>query len=278
MTPAHLRSAWGFALPTAALATAPLPALAGKGIVGRHLPRESKEGSDTPDTTDNNRQENYRNKRFATGGQKQNSDPMSHSSLKGKFAQRAERKVNAGIFISRLGMKPGMTIADIGAGPATYTEFFARAVQPGGQVWASEPDLYTVRMLYRQVRAAKLQNVTVLYSYYDDSLLPADTFDMAFLANVHLFAYPKLKGYKQKRELVTAFYKTVARGLKPDGRLVIFEHISSPMAATYLPHVEVVYQLEDAGFRLEKALALDGFKFNFHTGCHFLVFRKAPEK
>ena len=278
-------------LVAAALLVASHPALAGKGspggarkkaavsrgIVGRTIPPRAKKGANPQNKTDNYKKGGYRNEAFASGGQKLYSDPLSRDALKTKLTQKKFRAFNAGVFISQLGMGPGMSIADIGAGPGTYTEFFARAVRPGGQVWASEADLHTVRLLHRRVRARKLRNVTVLYSYYDDSLLPADTFDIALMVNVHVFAHPESDGYKQQREMVVAFYKTVARGLKEEGRLAIFEHIGIPSSEGYLPREEVIAQLKDAGFRLDRDLPTESFRFSFHSGCHFMVFRRAPE-
>ena len=42
--------------------------------------------------------------------------------------------------ISRINLKPGMIVADIGAGTGVFSRAFARAVAPGGKVYAIDVD------------------------------------------------------------------------------------------------------------------------------------------
>ena len=83
-----------------------------------------------------------------------------------------------------LGVRPGMVIADIGAGSGYYTVRLAPRLMPTGRVYAEDivpPYLDTLR---RRVHKAGLQNVTVVRGAPDNPRLPAPV-DVALM--VHMY-------------------------------------------------------------------------------------------
>lgn len=84
-----------------------------------------------------------------------------------------------------LAIRPGMTVADIGAGSGYYTVRLARRVGPTGQVIAEDimPDY--LRRLRARVSREGLRNVRFTLGQPHDPKLPAASIDVALL--VHMY-------------------------------------------------------------------------------------------
>lgn len=83
------------------------------------------------------------------------------------------------------GVRPGMTVADIGAGSGYYTARLSPRVGPEGRVLAQDivPDY--LRGLAERVQKAGLTNVTTILGAPDDPRLPPASVDLALL--VHMY-------------------------------------------------------------------------------------------
>src|SRR5215467_672986 len=84
-----------------------------------------------------------------------------------------------------LGIKSGITVADIGAGSGYYVVRLSPIVGPHGRVIAEDVVPEYLRMLRRRVRDLRLQNVAISLGEPQDPRLPADTLDVAIL--VHMY-------------------------------------------------------------------------------------------
>ena len=86
--------------------------------------------------------------------------------------------------IGRLNLKPGVVIADLGAGTGVFAREFAKAVAPSGKVYAVDidPELLT----YIRDRAAKEKqaNIQTVLGKFDDPAIPARDVDIAFFHDV----------------------------------------------------------------------------------------------
>jgi SAM-dependent methyltransferase len=90
-----------------------------------------------------------------------------------------------------LGIKPGMRVADIGAGSGYYTMLLARAVGPQGEVFAQDITPSYLAALKKRVLDAKLTNIKVGLGEEHDPRLPARTLDAAVLIHMyHEIAQP----------------------------------------------------------------------------------------
>ena len=125
----------------------------------------------------------------------------------------AERKKIA----AACGLKPGMTVADVGAGTGLYTRLFAQAVGDGGQVYAVDIAAKFLEHIRKTCRQAGLHNVTPVLCNEDSVDLPPHSVDLAFICDTyHHFEYPQ---------------KTLAslrRALKPGGKLIVVDFIRVP--------------------------------------------------
>ena len=111
-----------------------------------------------------------------------------------------------------LGIKPGMTVADIGAGSGYYVVRLSPIVGSNGRVIAQDVVPEYLRGLRNRVRDLGLQNVTICLGEPHDPRLPADSLDVAILVHMyHEIAQP----YALLYNLVPA--------LKPDARVAIVD-------------------------------------------------------
>jgi len=115
------------------------------------------------------------------------------------------------------GIKPGMTVADIGAGEGYYTVRLARRVGPEGRVLAEDIVAEVIDALARRVTRENWDNVSVKLGTPDDPRLPAASFDRVFMVHMyHEIAEPY------------AFLWHLYPALKPDGEVIVVEPNRAP--------------------------------------------------
>ena len=84
-----------------------------------------------------------------------------------------------------LGLKEGMTIADIGAGKGELSAALAREVGTGGRIFATEVDRGRIEALDDKFRREKLANVVVVEGGTSDTRLPSACCDAIVLRRVY---------------------------------------------------------------------------------------------
>lgn len=114
--------------------------------------------------------------------------------------------------LDAMDLRPGMVVADIGAGSGYYTVRLAERVGPSGHVYATDIQQGMLDLLSRRLASARLGNVTTILGGVDDPRLPPRTIDLALMVDVyHELAAPQ------------TFLRRLREALKPDGRLVLIE-------------------------------------------------------
>src|SRR5579884_4052967 len=109
-------------------------------------------------------------------------------------------------------LKPGMSVADVGAGEGYYTVRLAPVVGKKGRVLA-EDILPQVRdALSDRVQRENLENVAVKLGTPDNPMLPAQSFDRVFL--VHMY---------HEVQSPYAFLWHLRGGVKPNGLVVVVD-------------------------------------------------------
>jgi len=116
-----------------------------------------------------------------------------------------------------LELKPGMTIADVGAGFGAWTTRFSRALGPGGRVLANDIGAQQLAFLRDWVKKEGLTNVTVIEGAVGNTNLPALCCDAILIRD----AYHHLT---QPDDIVRSF----AAALKPGGRLAVVDFPPRP--------------------------------------------------
>ena len=126
--------------------------------------------------------------------------------------------------VALLRIKPGTSVADIGAGSGYYVVRLSPIVGPSGRVIAEDVVPEYLRGLRRRVRDLGLQNVAIGRGEPHDPRLPADSLDVAILVHMyHEIAQPYALLYNLVSALkssarvgiVDAFRPTAEHGTPP---------------------------------------------------------------
>ena len=124
-----------------------------------------------------------------------------------------EREERTDLLLSALDLKPGMVVADIGAGTGYLSRRIAPAVAPGGKVLAVDVQPEMVGMLQALARQEGLTNIEASLGAEDDVKLASNSVDLAVMVDVyHELAFP----YEVLGSIV--------RALRPGGRVVFVEY------------------------------------------------------
>jgi ubiquinone/menaquinone biosynthesis C-methylase UbiE len=154
------------------------------------------------------------------------------------FAKRAE-------IVAACKLKPGMVVADVGAGTGLFTRLLAKEVGPDGQVYAVDIAPKFLEHVQETSRQAGLRNVTPVLCNQDSVDLPPDSVDLAFVCDTyHHFEFPE-------RTLAS-----LHRAVKPGGRLVVIDFVRIPGKSSdwVLNHVRAGQEV------VEKEIAAAGFE------------------
>ena len=143
-------------------------------------------------------------------------------------------------------LRPGMKVADIGAGTGLFTRLFAPAVEPGGTIYAIDIASTFIDNILRTCREQGLTNVKGIVNTPVDVGLPEESIDLAFIADTyHHFEFP--------RQTLAAIHQA----LRSDGRVIIIDFRRDPRISSrwVMGHVrgnraQVIEELQAAGFRL----------------------------
>ena len=134
-----------------------------------------------------------------------------------KFVERFEREgreVYDGRekIIAACKLKPGMTVADIGAGTGLFTRLMAPQVGDEGEVLAVDIAKPFVDHVVLSCRELGYKNVSGVVCKPDSAELPDESIDLAYICDTyHHFEFP----YKTMR--------SIYRALKPGGEVVLVE-------------------------------------------------------
>jgi SAM-dependent methyltransferase len=87
--------------------------------------------------------------------------------------------------VAMLAIKPGGTVAEIGAGNGAMAVRIAQKIGPAGRVFATEIDPARIEQIRARARKAGLNNVTVVTATPTDSGLATDCCDAAYMIDVY---------------------------------------------------------------------------------------------
>ncbi len=135
-------------------------------------------------------------------------------------------------------IRPGMTVADIGAGEGYYTVRLAEQVGEDGRVLAQDINREALERLGRRVERERLENISIKLGKEDDPQLPADSFDRIFLVHMyHEVAEPY------------AFLWRMWPSLTESGQIIVVES-DRPTGRHGIPHALLFCEFEAIGYDL----------------------------
>jgi ubiquinone/menaquinone biosynthesis C-methylase UbiE len=115
--------------------------------------------------------------------------------------------------LNRLGVKPGMRIADIGAGDGYYTVRLAKRLGPGGTIYAQDVVQSHLDRLASRLTRERITSVTLVHGSPGDPRLPSQSIDLALL--VHMY---------HEVEQPYEFLYRLHGALTPDGRVAVIDN------------------------------------------------------
>ena len=139
------------------------------------------------------------------------SDPYAGDLSIFEGADRAER-LQIDRVMDTLGIKPGVSVADVGAGSGWFSVRAARRVSKEDVVYAVEINRSYVRHIRNRAKKEKLPNIRAILGKPDDPMLPARSVDALLL----------LKTYHEVAKPV-ALLRKLREAMRPGARLGIID-------------------------------------------------------
>ncbi|GFE83080.1 methyltransferase type 11 [Steroidobacter agaridevorans] len=162
--------------------------------------------------------------------------------------QQRESEERPQLTIAALEIKPGQTIADLGAGSGYYSFRIAPLVGERGSVLAIDVEPRMLRIISERAQRGGINNITTVLSTPSDPNLEPNSIDLLFMVDVyHELEYPF--------EVMTK----VREALKPGGRVALIEYRAEDPAVMIKPvhkmtERQIVKELTAAGFKHQKTI------------------------
>ena len=170
---------------------------------------------------------------------------MSHYGIDWLEREEREMEENTSLLLKNLAVKPGMVIADIGAGSGYHSALLSKMVGTG-KVFAVDVEPEMIAYLNERIKQEKLSRIVPVLSTEQKLSLPENSVDMMLLVDVyHEFSYP----YEMALSMRAA--------LKQGGKLVLVEFrsedLSVPIKTIHkMSEAQAIKEFKTAGFRFDK--------------------------
>ena len=163
--------------------------------------------------------------------------------------EEREREERTDLLMTALALKPGMVVADIGAGTGYLSRRMATAVGSGGKVLAVDVQPEMIQMLKQLAQKAQLSQIVPVQCSETDVGLQPNSVDLAIMVDVyHELAYP------------FEVLASVIRALKPGGRVVFVE-----------------YRAEDRGVPIKELHKMSQAQVKREAAAHALVWERTAD-
>ena len=131
------------------------------------------------------------------------------------WLERAEREQEerGDLLLAELALKPGMDVADIGAGTGWYARRMAPLVGPVGQVYAVDVQAPMVQLLEAASKQPGLGNIVPVLGTEVDTRLAAASIDLAIMVDVY-----------HELEFPHEVLASIVRAVRPGGQVVFVEY------------------------------------------------------
>ena len=147
------------------------------------------------------------------------------------------------MMLANLGIKPAMTICDMGCGNGFYSLQLAQLVGKKGTIVGVDVQPEMLALLRSRMEEQGIDNIIPILGSYHDPRLPPNLVDLVLLVDVyHEFSHPE------------QMLASIRRSLKPDGLVVLVEFRSED------PEVPIKKLHKMSKAQCNKELTANGFK------------------
>lgn len=162
--------------------------------------------------------------------------------------QTREQEERLSLLVNALNLKPGMVVADIGAGSGVVSLLLAEPVGPDGKVLAVDIQEEMLLLLDKKLKERRVDNVRLVLGTEKSPRLKPASVDLALLVDVyHEFAFP----HEMLRE--------ISNSLKPGGRVVLVEYRKEDPRVP----IKLVHKMTEA--QVKKELSLPEFNLKWRN-------------
>ncbi len=148
-----------------------------------------------------------------------------------------DQKLHIDRVMDLLGIGPGKTVADVGAGSGWFTVRAAARVGATGSVYAEDINPKAIDYIAERARKANLDNVHTVLGEVDDAKLPAGSVDaVLILKTYHEFAHP------------VPLMKKLKSSLRPGAKVGIIDRNGNGADHGVMPEI-VEREMAVAGYR-----------------------------
>src|SRR6516162_4534894 len=173
----------------------------------------------------------------ATEQQRKTSTPYTGDLTIFDYADR-DQKLHINQVMDLLGLRPGKSVADIGAGSGWFTVRAARRVGPTGMVYAVEINPAAIQYVEDRAKKEKLKNIETVMGTASDSRLPPNSVNAVLL----------LKTYHEVAQPVELM-KNLRSALRTGARVGIIDRNGNGENHGVEKKI-VIQEAESAGYRL----------------------------
>ena len=157
--------------------------------------------------------------------------------------------------LDALAIKPGMVLAEVGAGRGRYAAHMSKRIGNTGKIYANDIDEIKLEYLRTRCERDGMNNVEVILGELTDPRLPKDELDLVYMINTYHHV-----------EKPVELLKNIKPSLKRDGLLVIIEHDADkfPSDSHSTRQIDLFTCATEAGYRLvriETFLERDNINF-----------------
>lgn len=170
---------------------------------------------------------------------------MSHFGIDWLEREEREQEENTTQLLKNMNLRPGMIVADIGAGSGYHSSLISKMIGPG-KIYAVDVEPEMISYLNDRIAREKLSNVVTVLGDGKKVPLKANSIDLMFLVDVyHEVDHP----YEMGRSMLEA--------LKPGGKLYLVEFRAEdpkvPIKTIHkMSEKQAVKELTAVGFQFER--------------------------
>ena len=175
--------------------------------------------------------------------------------------EEREKEERGDLLMRELALRPGMIVADVGAGTGYYARRMSPLVGASGAVYAVDVQPEMIAMLTDRAKKAGLTNIKPVLGAVDNLKLADASIDVAIMVDVY-----------HELEFPYEVMESIVRALKPGGRVVYVEYRAEDANVPIKP----VHKMTEAQVRKEASQHALIYERTANTlpWQHLVIFRK----